>query len=73
MPILTTIDGVPLFSTPTEALNYGNNNGLVGYHTHMHNGVIGYMAGATHGQAASSSSGSSTSNNQNTQGSQGGY
>jgi len=73
MPILTTIDNVPLFSTPTEALNYGNNNGLVGYHTHTYNGVVGYMAGSTHGQAASSSSGSSTSNNQNTQVSQGGY
>ena len=67
MPILTNISGVPLFSTPTEALNYGSTKSLVGYHTHIYNGVVGYMAGATHGQAASSSSGSSTSNNQNTQ------
>tara|TARA_R110002012_G_scaffold10005_2_gene46562 strand:+ start:8259 stop:8531 length:273 start_codon:yes stop_codon:yes gene_type:complete len=72
MPILTTISGVPLFSTPTEALNYGDTKGLVGYHTHIYNGVLGYMAGATHGQAASSSSGSSTSNNPNTQGFLGG-
>ena len=67
MAILTHIDNKPLFSTPIEALNYGTANGLVGYHTHVYNGVIGYMAGATHGQAASSSQGSSTSNNINTQ------
>ena len=65
MAVLTTIDGMPLFSTPQEALNYGSANGLVGYHTHIYQGVLGYMAGATHGQAASSSQGSSTSNNSN--------
>ena len=62
MSILTTIDGIPLFSTPIEALDYGSSKGLVGYHTHIYNGITGYMAGDTHGQAASSSSGSSTSN-----------
>ena len=62
MAILTRIDNVPLFTTPLEALEYGSTRNLVGYHTHIYNGVIGYMAGATHGQAASSSQGSSTSN-----------
>jgi len=62
MSILTTIDGLPLFSTPAEALAYGNANGLVGYHTHLYQGVTGYMAGATHGQAPSSSQGIATSN-----------
>jgi|TARA_Y100000401_G_C8267847_1_gene196726 hypothetical protein len=76
MAILTRIDNVPLFTTPLEALEYGSTRNLVGYHTHIYNGVIGYMAGATHGQAASSSQGSSTSNqitSQGGSGSGGGY
>ena len=76
MAILTRIDNVPLFTTPLEALEYGSTRNLVGYHTHIYNGVIGYMAGATHGQAASSSQGSSTSNqitSQGGSGSVGGY
>ena len=76
MAILTRIDNVPLFTTPLEALEYGSTRNLVGYHTHIYNGVIGYMAGATHGQAASSSQGSSPSNqitSQGGSGSGGGY
>ena len=76
MTILTRIDNVPLFTTPLEALEYGSTRNLVGYHTHIYNGVVGYMAGATHGQAASSSQGSSTSNqitSQGGSGSGGGY
>ena len=76
MAILTRIDNVPLFTTPLEALEYGSTRNLVGYHTHIYYGVIGYMAGATHGQAASSSQGSSTSNqitSQGGSGSGGGY
>jgi hypothetical protein len=76
MAILTRIDNVPLFTTPLEALEYGSTRNLVGYHTHIYNGVVGYMAGATHGQAASSSQGSSTSNqitSQGGSGSGGGY
>ena len=76
MAILTRIDNVPLFTTPLEALEYGSTRNLVGYHTHIYNGVIVYMAGATHGQAASSSQGSSTSNqitSQGGSGSGGGY
>ena len=76
MAILTRIDNVPLFTTPLEALEYGSTRNLVGYHTHIYNGIIGYMAGATHGQAASSSQGSSTSNqitSQGGSGSGGGY
>jgi hypothetical protein len=75
MAIIGYVDNIPVFDTPTEALQYGNTSGLVGYHTHNINGVIGYMAGPTHGQAASSSQGSMTSNfigtGSNT--SQGGY
>jgi|TARA_R100000084_G_scaffold23355_1_gene8332 hypothetical protein len=62
MAIIGYVDNIPVFETPIEALQYGNTNGLVGYHTHNINGVVGYMAGPTHGQAASGSQGSMTSN-----------
>tara|TARA_R100001163_G_C4989506_1_gene142606 strand:- start:142 stop:504 length:363 start_codon:yes stop_codon:yes gene_type:complete len=48
MAILTIIDGIPLFTTIQEALLYGSENGLEGYHTHTFKGKIGYMGGATH-------------------------
>ena len=57
MPILTTISGIPLFSTPQEANQWALANGQQGFHTHMYQGVLGYMGGATHGAAASSSQG----------------
>ena len=57
MPILTYIDGKPLWSTPAEALAHAQAEGLVGFHTHTYNGQIGYMAGTTHGSAATPSSG----------------
>ena len=53
MAIIGYVDNIPVFDTPIEALQYGNTNGLVGYHTHNINGVVGYMAGPTHGHAAS--------------------
>jgi hypothetical protein len=57
MAILTNIDGVPLFSTVEEALQYAAQNGLTGYHTHIYQGQTGYMGGASHGAAATSSAG----------------
>ena len=57
MAILTVIDGVPLYSTVEEALAYASVNNLVGYHTHVHDGQVGYMGGSSHGIASSSSSG----------------
>jgi len=57
MPVLTTIDGIPLYSTVNEALDYANENGLSGYHTHTFNGQIGYMGGQTHGAAPTASAG----------------
>tara|TARA_R110002020_G_scaffold13584_7_gene48795 strand:- start:3607 stop:3822 length:216 start_codon:yes stop_codon:yes gene_type:complete len=62
MSILTTIGGMPLFSTAQEALQWALSRGLQGYHTHIFNGQTGYMGGATHGQAASSSQGLNGSN-----------
>ena len=63
MAVLTMIGGVPLYSTVAEALAYAAANGLSGYHTHVYQGQIGYMGGATHGAAATPSSGFSNNNN----------
>tara|TARA_R100000935_G_C2773900_1_gene138791 strand:- start:37 stop:312 length:276 start_codon:yes stop_codon:yes gene_type:complete len=46
--ILTIIDKIPLYSTVREAVSWGRRNNLQNYHTHTHNGRLGYMAGANH-------------------------
>ena len=51
MAILTTIGGVPLFTTLQEALAWASANRLNGYHTHNWQGQVGYMGGANHLQA----------------------
>ena len=51
MPILTLISGIPLYTTPQEAISWATANGLSGYHTHMFNGQVGYMGGFTHNQS----------------------
>jgi len=51
MAILTHIRGIPLFQTPSEAIAWGRQYGLTGYHSHMFNIRTGYMAGSNHGQA----------------------
>ena len=51
MAILTTIAGVPLFTTIQEALDWAAANGLSGYHIHNHLGQQGYMGGANHLEA----------------------
>tara|TARA_R100000951_G_C2596737_1_gene166906 strand:- start:291 stop:917 length:627 start_codon:yes stop_codon:yes gene_type:complete len=50
MPILTYIDDIPLFTNKSEAIAWGATSSprLVGYHTHEHEGQIGYMAGRFH-------------------------
>lgn len=48
MPILTYINNVPLFSKVEEARVYGQARGLQGFHTHVHNGIKGFMAGRFH-------------------------
>jgi len=50
--ILTYIDQVPLFQTIQQALAYGQQVGLQGYHTHVFQGTIGYMAGFDHTEAS---------------------
>ena len=52
MSVIRNIDGIPLFSTVSEALAWGMAKGLTGYHTHG-DGIdteMGYMGGATHQQ-----------------------
>ena len=66
MALLTSIDGVPVYSTVAEALAYAAANNLVGYHTHNVQGQIGYMGGATHTAAATPSSGFNSNNQTNT-------
>tara|TARA_R100001086_G_C11639998_1_gene204277 strand:+ start:219 stop:470 length:252 start_codon:yes stop_codon:yes gene_type:complete len=66
MALLTSIDGVPVYSTVAEALAYAAANNLVGFHTHNVQGQIGYMGGATHAQAATPSSGFNPNNQTNT-------
>jgi hypothetical protein len=52
--ILTTIDGIPLYSTPQEAVNWATQNNVQGYHTHTYQGQIGSTGGAAHASAVSS-------------------
>jgi len=61
--VLTNIDGVPLFQTIQQALAYGQQLGLRGYHTHNFQGVVGYMAGFDHAQASTIAT--QTNNEQN--------
>ena len=70
MSILTSIDGMPLFSTMQEAIQWANSRGLSGYHTHVYNIQIGYMGGATHPNqppASSAAGGIGGNNNTNSQ------
>lgn len=48
MSLLTLIDQVPLYSTIEEALIWGTQYNITGYHTHVYNGVTGYMPGDNH-------------------------
>ena len=51
MAVLTTIAGIPLFSTTQEAIAWATANGLNGYHTHGGQGQTGYMGGLSHSAA----------------------
>jgi len=52
MAVLTTIAGVPLFTTVQEALNWAAGNNCSGYHTHNHQGQQGFMGCTNHLQAS---------------------
>ena len=49
MAVLTTIDGIPLYTTLEEAIYWASLNGLEGYHTHQYQGQTGYMGGVNQG------------------------
>ena len=66
MPLLTTINNIPLYSTIQEAVAWASSNGLTGYHTHEYQGQIGYMGGATHGSATIASASPTSSSTQPT-------
>ena len=53
MSLLTSIDGIPLFSTSAEAASWPQSNGVTGAHTHAFQGHTGYMGGASHQAAVS--------------------
>ena len=52
MAILTTIAGVPLFTTVQEATIWAAGNNCAGYHTHNYQGQQGYMGCLNHLQAS---------------------
>ena len=54
MSIITIIAGIPLYTTPQEALDWAKAKGLDGYHTHNFQGQTGYMGGITHAIATQS-------------------
>ena len=51
MSVLTSIAGIPLFSTTQEAIAWARGNGLSGFHTHGWQGQTGYMGGSSHSAA----------------------
>ena len=55
MALLTTINGIPLYSTVDEALAYAQAESLQGYHTHRYKNIVGYMGGVTHEKSRQSS------------------
>ena len=57
MSLITLIDQVPLYSTIEEALIWGTQYNITGYHTHVYNGVTGYMPGQNHEEITSALAG----------------
>ena len=51
MALLTTIDGIPLYTTIQEAIGWAANSGLNGYHQHTYKEQLGYMGGTSHAAA----------------------
>ena len=53
MSVLTLINGIPLFTTVQQAIDWGAQYNIQGYHTHTYNGIVGYMSGNNHSQMVS--------------------
>jgi len=67
MSLITTIDGIPLYTTVQEALAWARSNNATGYHTHTYIGqfeqyteITGYMGAHDHAQAVGGSSNTTT-------------
>ena len=45
---MTILDGIPLYTTKKEALNWAISNGVRGYHKHVYKNKTGYMGGVNH-------------------------
>ena len=77
MAVLTTIDGVPLYTTIQEALNWATAHNCSGYHVHNYQGQAGYMGCANHADAPSMAQNTppstSSSGSSSTSGGGGGY
>ena len=73
MAVLTTIAGIPLFSTTQEAIAWARANGLSGYHTHGWQGQTGYMGGSSHSAATQAIRPTPTAQTTTTTGGGGGY
>ena len=48
MSVIGSISGIPVYSTPMEAVVFASQFGLKGYHHHTIKGVNGYMGGINH-------------------------
>ena len=48
MSLIGNIDNIPVFTTIAEALAWGRQYGINGYHTHVLRGQTVYMGGTTH-------------------------
>ena len=48
MALMTTIDGIPLYTTEQEAIDWAINNGFSNVHEHVYKEQIGYMGGESH-------------------------
>ena len=55
--IITYINGIPLYSRIRDAVYWGRQYGLEGYHTHEYKSMIGYMAGESHEQSIKATEG----------------
>ena len=57
LEIITYISGIPLYSKIQDAINWGYQYGLEGYHMHEYKSMIGYMAGESHEQSIKATEG----------------
>jgi len=60
MSLITSIDGVPLYTTIAEAMLWGSQYDLTGYHQHSVLGQTGYMGGSSHAQIVQAMVGGTT-------------